>query len=588
MKRLSYKDKIKLLVGKNNWQTEDLDSSLPSLLFSDGPVGLRHPKNLAIWGGEIHEAVSYPSIQLLANTFDRRLSYLMGKAAANDCIEHNVDVLLAPGVNIKRIPQCGRNFEYFSEDPYLSGNMAKEFIRGLQSQHVGACIKHYACNSTEINRKFVSSNIDEKTLRDIYLKSFEIALKAKPWTLMTSYNSVNGVQANANKQLYDILRNDFGYKGLVMSDWEAVKKALPCIKAGLNLIMPYDSKFIDELIEAYKNGELSKKEINASIKPLLRLQRKIEGERSKRKITLTKRKRLNISRKIASEGIVLLKNENVLPLKGEVSVLGKPAFEDYHGGGSSEVNSNVPFVKLPKCLTKNGVKIGEGSNTVIYTCGDKEREELNRERITLPLEEEEEIISLSKTGKKIIVIIYAGSTIDMSRWIDKVDAILYAGYAGAYKNQVVADILTGKVNPSGKLSETFAKTISDYPGNNTGDDFDNTNYLEKDQVGYRYFYNHKDKQQFAFGFGLSYSTFELKNIAKEDNVVSLDLFNTSSVDGKEVIQLYKIGDTGKLELVDFKKVSLKKESSKRVEFVLKEDIDATYFIGNSSDNLRKI
>lgn len=582
---LSYPQKIKLLIGKNNWQNEDFDGLLPFFISSDGPVGLRHPKDLTIWGGEITPSVAYPSIQILANTWNKKLAYSLGKALGNDCIDQNVDLLLAPGVNIKRIPQCGRNFEYFSEDPYLSGIMALNYIKGVQKEHVGTCLKHYACNSTEINRKHVSSNIDDSTLRNIYLKQFEIALKAKPWAVMTSYNKINGIKTNCSKYLLDILRNEFKYKGLIMSDWEAVFEPVDAINAGLNYIMPFDQKLLDKMLKGYEEGAISKKTINTAVKPILDLLNKNEIEKAKRHINLSVRQRQNIADKIAEEGMVLLKNNGILPLKNNssITVLGKPAIRYFCGGGSSEVNPIGSYSRLQTNLRKYGCFTGDNEKICIFTCGNYsnvEREELNRTDLFLSKEDEDQIHQMHKDGKKIIVVIYAGSVIDMSSWINEVDAVLYAGYSGINANKVVAKILTGRINPSGKLTESFANHMEDYPGNNTNDDFHNTNYIEKENVGYRYFSKHSEKVLFPFGFGLSYSNFSHK-VNKCKNIVKVQVTNNSEIKGKDIIQFYVLRNNV-LELIHFEKIELKPHETKVVEFICESKNLEEILTGSSS------
>lgn len=585
---LSYEQKIKLLIGKDNWQNEDFGGLLPHFISSDGPVGLRHPKDLNIWGGEIIPSIAYPSTQILANTWNKKLAYSLGKALGNDCVEQNVDILLAPGVNIKRIPQCGRNFEYFSEDPYLSGVMAFNYIRGVQKEHIGTCLKHYACNSTEINRKHVSSNIDDNTLRNIYLKQFEIALKAKPWAVMTSYNKINGVKTNCSKYLLDILRKEYKFKGLIMSDWEAVFEPIDAINAGLNYIMPFDEMLLKEMIEGYNKKLLSKKTIDKAIKPMIELLNKNEEEKKKRNVNLSLKQRQNIADKIAEEGMVLLKNNGILPLKenAKVSVVGTPAVKYYCGGGSSEVNPIGKYIRLSTILKKYRVFDGKNEDICVFTCGnykDVEREELNRKDLFLSNEDEQKIHSLHMSGKKIIVVLYAGGVIDMSNWIDEVDAVLFAGYSGIHVNKIVAKILTGKINPSGKLTETFAKHMNDYPGNNTNDDFDNTNYIEKEAVGYRHFSKYPERVLFPFGFGLSYSKFSYE-VMKNKNYVEARVSNDSSIAGNEIVQVYRKRNDF-IELIDFVKVALNPHETKIIKFDKDINDGDSIFVGSSSIHL---
>ena len=349
IKNLTLEEKMQLLCGKNMWQTTNANGKLPELFLADGPHGLRM---MDIETGTTKKATAMPNLHLLANSWDVELAYLDGETIADDCIENGADVLLAPGVNIKRTPLCGRNFEYFSEDPLLAGVMAKAYIEGVQSKGIGASLKHFCANNREYDRFFQTSEVDERTLREIYLPAFEIALEAKPWTVMSAYNPVNGVYAAENSWIMkDLLRGEWGYDGLIMSDWGAAHNSARMVKATVDLRMPYSSLHLQEMQDAYKMGYLTEEEIDERVQSVFALMEKCK-ETSKT-VTTSKEQRHENAVKIVKESIVLLKNEdNVLPLKGgKISVVGdygrKPC---YGGGGSALAETDFECPELAKEL----------------------------------------------------------------------------------------------------------------------------------------------------------------------------------------------------------------------------------------------
>ena len=572
MNNISNEEKLRLVMAKDWWETDDLDGKIGKVKVSDGPVGLRCLAVTDSWANDsIYPSVAYPCYQMLSQTWNLSLAHKMGRAIADDCIEHNVDVLLGPGVNIKRTPLCGRNFEYFSEDPYVAGMFGKAFIEGVQEGHVGTSLKHYCCNNREYSRYWLSSEVDERTLREIYLKPFEIAVQAKPWTVMTSYNLVNGVRMSANKQLNAVLRNEFGFDGVIVSDWEAVQDPLDTLHSDLDLEFPYNEKHAQEMRKHLEEGRIDLECLDKCSGRIIALGEKATDEKKLQKIQYSVEERIEISQEVEEEGIVLLKNNGVLPLKDEkIYITGLPSQIYYHGGGSSAVIPNRPFVPLDEALRNLGygayysesigkiyganVSMGnirqaclnsEQSDVTILTVGTgagAEVEETDRRDIKLTPEELDALRYLRKYAKKLVVVVYAGSAVDLCEFDKLADAIVLAGFGGQNVSQAVANVLTGKVNPSGRLTETYAFSVDDIPSEHTTRSEAIMAYEEKLNVGYRYFETECVDALYPFGYGLSYSTFlysDLKVVIKENFVdVSFKIENSSDVAGNEVVQIY--------------------------------------------------
>ncbi len=566
LKDFTLDEKIKLLCGVDFWHTYDANGKLPVLHLSDGPNGLRKVDE----NDQTVKATAMPNISTLANSWNKECAYLDGSTIADDCIDNNVDVLLAPGVNMKRTPLCGRNFEYFSEDPFLAGTLAKEYIQGVQDKKVGTSLKHYLANNYETERLYHNSEIDERTLREIYLPAFEKAVEAQPYTVMCSYNLINGVYAAENKKyLKDYLRDDFGFKGVIVSDWGAYRSAYKSIIATLDLVMPYCQNHFDSLKKALEMGYVSEEQIDFCAQNMLNL---IEKCQAKKKVSTTKEQRHQNAVEIAKEGIVLLKNENALPLTGKkISVCGHFAENPPIGGGGSAYvqtdykqknladlikedlgeNASVEYVSAlmfpngDTHRTKAVYQSAYHADSVILCLGDDggiESEGFDRKNIKLPFMHEQLIINTAKYNKNVIVVLYAGSAIDMSAWIDKVSAVVLAGYSGEGVNEALSKILIGKVSPSGKLSETYPLSLEDCPVKNITHPF-SERYTEGIFMGYRYYDTFNVPVLFPFGHGLSYANFEYSNLTvtqkgKCDYEVSYDITNTSNVDAKEVSQLY--------------------------------------------------
>ena len=607
VKKLTLEEKLKLLAGRNTWQLSNANGKLPDVFLADGPHGLRmHDLEKKIAGTDkfdTKKATAMPNFCVLANTWDKELAYLDGQTIADDCIENGADVLLAPGVNIKRTPLCGRNFEYFSEDPMLSGVLAKSYIEGVQSKGVGTSLKHFYVNNREYDRSYQTSEVDERTVREIYLPAFEIALKAKPWTVMCSYNPVNGVWASENKKaLQNLLREELGFDGLIMSDWGAVHQSARAIKATLDLEMPYRDQAFTELKEAYDNGFLTEEEIDARVEKVLALMEKVET--AEKKVTTTKAQRHENAVKIAKEGIVLLKNEdNILPLTGgKILFAGPYALKNAYGGeGSSKVVSEYQSKhikdevaeRLPNSQTtasrswfptelmmmqmRDTPQRAYDADTVVLCVGTGnlvEGEGWDRVSLRLPAPQEDLILNTAKVNKNVVVVLHTGSAVDMRPWIDKVKAVVLAGFTGEGGQEAIADILTGKACPCGKLAETYPLALEDTPtGAERGNGFAER-YSEGVFVGYRYYDTYEKEVLFPFGYGLSYANFvysnlEIKKVSETEYDVYFNVSNPSTWDAKEIAQVY-VRDVFAMvsrpvkELKGFTKIALKAGESKRV------------------------
>ncbi len=612
--QMTLEEKASLCSGKDAWHTKSIERlGIPSIRMSDGPHGLRKADELF---DKSIPATCFPTAVTLASSWDRELLERVGKAIGEECQAENVQILLGPGVNIKRSPLCGRNFEYYSEDPFLSSEMAKHFIKGVQSEGVGTSIKHFAANNQEHRRLTVDAIVDERTLREIYLASFEKAVKeAKPWTVMCSYNKVNGTYASENEFLLtQILRNEWGFEGFVVSDWGAVNDRVLGLSAGLDLQMPYDGGHGDKkIIEAVRSGKLPEEILDRAVERILKIVfRAIENK--KEKATYDKEAHHKLAREVARECFVLLKNEdNILPLKkeGTIALIGafakKPRFQ---GGGSSHVNptrvddaveeitkivegkanilysegynldSDIPDEKL----IEEAKEVAKRANVVVIFAGLPERYEsegYDRPHMKMPESHNKLIEEIAQINHNLVVVLSNGSPIEMP-WIEKPKAILETYLGGQAWGGAVADVLFGVANPSGKLAETFPKKLSDnpsylfFPGEK-----DRAEYREGIFVGYRYYDKKEMEVLFPFGYGLSYTTFEYSDLKldkkeltdQEILKVKIKVKNTGKVKGKEIVQLYVRDIKSSVirpekELKGFVKVELEPGEEKEVEFEL--------------------
>lgn len=601
IKALTLEEKLQLLTGKDMWRLQNADGKLAEVFLADGPHGLRMYNEAE---GTTKKATAMPNLCVLANTWDPELAYLDGSTIADDCIENDAQVLLAPGVNIKRTPLCGRNFEYFSEDPFLTGIMARSYIEGVQSKGIGTSLKHFCGNNREYDRHSQTSEIDERTLREIYFPAFEIALQAEPWTVMCAYNPVNGVYASENKKLLkNVLRDEFGFQGLIVSDWDSVHNSVRAVKATLDLRMPYRPYAYDELKEAYESGWLTETEIDERVGNVLRLIEKTQN--GKKVVTTTKAERHENALKITREGIVLLKNdEDILPLKGGKLIVAGPFRNQpaLGGGGSAYVQTAYKIESLEAelaerlgdkaeflpCTTdmnerlyahhlKNHYMDAYEADAVVLCMGtgaQNESEEFDRIGLRLPPVQEDLILNTAKVNKNVVVVLHAGSAVDMSPWIDQVKAVVLVGFAGEAAHEATADILTGKACPCGKLTETYPLRLEDTPtGAVRGNGF-SERYAEGVLVGYRWYDTKNKDVLFPFGHGLSYAKFvysdpEIKKESETDYEVFFTVQNVSNVAGKEIAQVYvrdvfTMVERPDKELKGFAKIALAGGECKRI------------------------
>ena len=613
VKDLRIEEKIKLLAGRDHWHLETLGGKLPEFTVTDGPNGVRHQKYVEKNGEmervTVNDTTSMPSVAALASSWSPELAHAVGAAIADECILTGNDVLLAPGVNIKRTPLCGRNFEYYSEDPYLAGTMARSYIEGVQSKGIGTSLKHFAANNSENDRYHQSSEVDERALREIYTSAFEIALEAEPWTVMCSYNPVNGILAAENPYLLKtLLRDEFGFKGVVVSDWRAVRESARSIKAGLDLEMPYRKEAYEEIYAAYKAGFLTEEEINTAASRVLAMVEKVELTKDIRVVTTTPEERHAVAVRGVEEGAVLLKNEdNILPLKsGRILVAGMTMKRGAvgGGGGSSLVVSEYKQPRLADAIASLLGKDAEiiddptlylstkqvgatgtiaaayNADTVVFFIGNDstiEYEGANRKDLRLPREAENTLVELAEVNKNVVVVIHAGSAVDVSRFVDKVKAILYVPFGGEGVMEGVARLLTGETSPSGKLTETFPASLSDIPTASNVTSAFVDRYEEGIFVGYRYYEKMGKAVAFPFGHGLSYATFEYSDLIltrSGDGVIAeFTVTNTGDVYAKEVAEVYVrdvfcAASRPVKELKGYEKVSLAPGESNRISIEL--------------------
>ena len=613
LKALTLDEKIALLTGDTYWTTSTANGKLDSIIMQDGPCGLRHSVTEF---ATANPTTLMPAPAAVASSWNRSLSRLNGEVMGDDCCERDVDVLLAPGVNIKRTPLCGRNFEYLSEDPLLAGEIAKAFIEGIQSRGVGTSLKHFCCNNRETNRIAQSSEVDERTLFEIYFPAFEKAIEAKPWTVMCSYNRINGVYASESRYLLkDILRDRLGFDGLVVSDWGATHTPWRSVKATVDLTMPHDKDFAAKLREAYDRGLISEAEIDECAQRVLALVEKAKAQ--PKKAILSKEERHAAALEIARESIVLLKNEGgILPLTGgkiHVDGIFKDAAATTGGGSAHSVSA---YAQKP-LAAEIGERLGDAAQmieteavfdckgfsfhinriyeaayqadvTVLTVGTDKtiESEMWERTSLKLPSVVETIILQTAETTDHLVVVLESGSAIDVSAWIDKVQALVYAPFVGEAAQEAIADVLTGKVNPSGKLAETFPVCLEDtYVGSYLGNSFWER-YSDGVFVGYRYYDSAELDVAFPFGHGLSYAAFEYSDLeiiknSELDYEVSFTVTNTSNTAGKEVCQLY-VRDVFSYvsrpckELKGFDKIELAAGEKRRVTISLNKRAFAYY------------
>lgn len=622
IKQMTLEEKAGMCSGKDFWHLKGVKRlGIPEVMVSDGPHGLRKQDqggdHLGI--NDSIKAVCFPTACATACSFDRALLQTLGETLGDECQAEDVSVILGPAVNIKRSPLCGRNFEYFSEDPYLAAQMAAAHIKGVQSKNIGTSIKHFAANNQEYRRMSCSSEIDERTFREIYLSAFETPIKeSKPDTVMCSYNRINGEFASEDHRLLtEILRDEWGFEGYVVSDWGAVNERVKGLKAGLDLEMPGGNTCTDEeIVAAVKNGTLEEEVLDTAVERILNIIFKYTDHRQEGKFD--KEADHETARKIAEESIVLLKNENILPLTAEgknIAFIGqfadKPRFQ---GGGSSHINcfkvssalnavkdiTSITYAQgydtkedvIDKTLMTEAVNTAKEADIAVIFAGLPdafECEGYDRAHMQMPECQNVLISEILKVQKNVVVVLHNGSPVEMP-WADDVKGILEVYLCGQAVGEATVNLLFGKANPCGKLAETIPYKLEDNPSYlNFPGDGKTVEYREGVFVGYRYYDTKKMPVRFPFGYGLSYTTFAYSDLTlsaeemKDTDIltVSLKVKNTGNMAGKEIVQLYVADKTGTVnrpvkELKNFVKVFLEPGEEKTVTMKLDKRSFAWY------------
>lgn len=631
---LTLEEKASLCSGADFWHTKAIDRlNIPAAMVSDGPHGIRKQESLADHMGvaESIKAIGFPTASAMACSFDRDLLHKVGDALGEECVAEDLAVLLGPGINMKRSPICGRNFEYYSEDPVVAGELGAAFVNGVQEHGVGTSLKHFAANNQEWRRMSISAEIDERTLREIYLAAFEtVVKKAQPWTIMCSYNRINGVYSCENDWLLNkVLRDEWGFEGLVMTDWGAMNERVPSLKAGLDLEMPDCHGETDKLIvKAVQSGELEESILDTAVERILTMVDKY----------LTARKDIDpasmvhplpssvergydvaahhaLARTTAGQSAVLLKNEDILPLQKDkkIAFIGEFAkVPRIQGGGSSHINNtsiesaldvagdSVSYAQgfhideetTDETLLQEAITLAKESDVAVIFAGlpdSFESEGFDRTHLNMPANQNELIARISEVQPNVVVVLHSGSPIAMP-WLDKVAGVLQMYLAGQASGGAAVNLLFGDATPCGKLAETFPLHLEDnpsylnFPGNR-----EKVCYQEGVFIGYRYYDKKKMDVLFPFGYGLSYTDFTYSNmkvtvngknaadvdVIKETDeiIVSADITNTGNCDGAEIVQLYIKNPVvyeirPEKELRDFAKVFLKAGETKTVTFTL--------------------
>ncbi len=645
IEQMTLDEKIGIIHGDGLFKNKGVERlGIPPLKMADGPMGVRAEFKNDCWEniGYSDDYVTYlPCGSAIASTWNRELSYDFGNVLGCETRGRGKDMILAPSMNIIRSPLCGRNFEYLSEDTYHTGEIAKNIVKGIQANDVASCIKHFACNNQETERLNVDTIVDDETLHDVYLKAFKKCIdESDALGIMGAYNQINGEQCcESNYLLNEVLREQWGYEHLVVSDWSGVKTTLGAVKTGLDIEMGVTYNFdeyymANPLKELIEKGEVSEKLLDKKVANILNTMFKlkmIENKGNRKSGLYNSPKHREIAKKIAEESMVLLKNEGLLPLdKNKVKkllIIGDNA-EKIHsnGGGSAEIkalyeisplmglksnlggNCEVTYVRgyiskdkkqdskinwqeaslekqereneqLDKLKNKElfneAISLAKEHDYVIFIGGLNHKydvEGLDREEFNLPYDQDELIEELLKVNQNTIINIVAGSAVNLSSIANKSKALIWSWYSGIEGGNALYDILFGNVNPSGRLNQSFCKTIEDYSSHSIGTfgNKDIVEYKEKDKVGYRHLINKKLKPVYPYGYGLSYTTFEYSNFNVSGLEISINIKNIGEVSGSDVIQVYTIVDEVK-KLVGFTKVYIEKSKEKKVSIILKEE-----------------
>ena len=631
---LTLEEKASLCSGADFWHTKAIDRlNIPAAMVSDGPHGIRKQESLADHMGvaESIKAIGFPTASAMACSFDRDLLHKVGDALGEECVAEDLAVLLGPGINMKRSPICGRNFEYYSEDPVVAGELGAAFVNGVQEHGVGTSLKHFAANNQEWRRMSISAEIDERTLREIYLAAFEtVVKKAQPWTIMCSYNRINGVYSCENDWLLNkVLRDEWGFEGLVMTDWGAMNERVPSLKAGLDLEMPDCHGETDKLIvKAVQSGELEESILDTAVERILTMvdkyltaRKDIDPASMVHPLPSSVERGYDVAahharaRTTAEQSAVLLKNEDILPLQKDkkIAFIGEFAkVPRIQGGGSSHINNtsiesaldvagdSVSYAQgfhideetTDETLLQEAITLAKESDVAVIFAGlpdSFESEGFDRTHLNMPANQNELIARISEVQPNVVVVLHSGSPIAMP-WLDKVAGVLQMYLAGQASGGAAVNLLFGDATPCGKLAETFPLHLEDnpsylnFPGNR-----EKVCYQEGVFIGYRYYDKKKMDVLFPFGYGLSYTDFTYSNmkvtvngknaadvdVIKETDeiIVSADITNTGNCDGAEIVQLYIKNPVvyeirPEKELRDFAKVFLKAGETKTVTFTL--------------------
>ena len=602
LNQMTLEDKIALCSGANFWQTKKYEQyGIPSLFMCDGPHGLRKQEDAADMLGvnKSRPATCFPAEVTTAGSWDPELLTEIGAAIGEEAKEQGVGLVLGPGANLKRNPLCGRNFEYFSEDPYLAGKLAAGFIRGAEAQGVGTSLKHFAANSQELSRFTSDSVMDGRTLRELYLTAFEIAVKeGEPSTVMCAYPKLNGTHCSDHKELLtDILRTEWGFDGMVVTDWGAMNDRVEGFRAGCDLNMPGGSDYMEkEVLQAVKDGTLPERCVDDSARRVLKLVFRAAETLSK-KATCDYEAHHALAKRAAAEGAVLLKNEGgILPLKpdAKIAVIGAMAKElRYQGAGSSHINpTKLPqplellpgAVYAPGCDEKGSTtdallqevqNAARKAETVVMFAGlpaQCESEGFDRDSLKMPEGHRKMIETAAQANPNIVVVLLCGSVVECP-WADKVKAILYMGLPGQAGGEAIADLLYGRANPGGKLAESWPYRYEDVPSSDIYGKTMDALYQEGVYVGYRYYDKAGVPVRWPFGYGLSYTEFSYSDLTVEGDTVSVTVRNSGKRTGAEVVQMYLAAPQDGLhrpvrELKGFQKVYLQPGESETVRFTL--------------------
>lgn len=621
--QMSLEEKARMCSGSSFWYTFPVERlGIPKVMLTDGPCGIRKQGDAADHLGlnASVPAISYPTGACVASSFDTELLRELGETLGEECQAENIGVILGPAANIKRSPLCGRNFEYLSEDPYLTGKLSAAYIQGVQSKNVGVSLKHFACNNQETRRMTSDSQVDERSLREIYLAGFEAAVKeGKPWTVMCSYNQVNGSFAAENHRLLtEILRDEWGFDGYVVSDWGATADRVKGIEAGMDLEMPGPGESnTKRIIEAVEKGLLPISTLDTTVERILEIGYRYLENRDESAV-FDYEKDHDLARRAAGESMILLKNQDILPLNREESVAFIGAYAKnprFQGGGSSHVNSykvtnavdaavgcNISFAQgyddskdePDEALIQEAVSIAKAACSAVLFVGIPDRMEsegFDRKHLNIPFCQQRLIEEVCRVQKNTVVVVHCGAPIEMP-WIDGVKAVLYAYLGGEAVGAATIDLLYGDINPSGKLAESFPKKLAHnpsylfYPG-----EVDTVEYREGIFVGYRYYDKKEIEPLFPFGHGLSYTSFSYSDIKlsaqsisdEEELNISFKVKNTGSCFGKEVVQLYVKNPASAVirpekELRAFAKLALMPGEEKELSFTLSKRAFAYYDI----------